>query len=70
MRQMEVAMPKASYPSINKDDIENFLIPIPDINMQKSILKEIGKREKEIIKAQLIVNSINEEKQKILKKYL
>lgn len=70
MRQMEVAMPKASYPSINKDDIENFLIPIPDINVQKSILKEIGKREKEIIKAQLIVNSINDEKQKILKKYL
>lgn len=70
MRQMELAMPKASYPSINKDDIENFLIPIPDINIQLKILNEIEKREKEIIKSQLIVNSTDEEKQKILNKYL
>ena len=70
MSQMELAMPKASYPSINKEDIENFLIPIPDKKIQKKILKEIDKREKEIIKTQLVINSINMEKERILKKYL
>jgi restriction endonuclease S subunit len=67
---MEAAMPKASYPSINKDDIENFLIPIPDIKIQAKIIKEIEKRESFIINAQLLVNETSLKKENVFKKYL
>jgi restriction endonuclease S subunit len=70
MKQMEAAMPKASYPSINKDDIENFLIPIPDIKIQAKIIKEIEKRESFIINAQLLVNETSLKKENVFKKYL
>ena len=70
MKQMEMAMPKASYPSINKDDIENFLIPIPPIKIQRKIIKEVEKREASIMKAQLLVNETSLNKEKVFKKYL
>jgi restriction endonuclease S subunit len=70
MKQMEAAMPRASYPSINKDDIDNFLIPIPDIKIQEKIITEIEQREDTIIKAQLIINQTISKKEEILKKYL
>ncbi len=39
MRQMENKMPKASYPSINADDIKAFKIPLPPLKEQEKIVQ-------------------------------
>ncbi|WP_163538684.1 hypothetical protein [Gracilibacillus sp. YIM 98692] len=49
-------MPKASYPSINKDDIDFFEIPLIPPNKQMEIIKYIESKE----------NKINEEKQNLI----
>jgi type I restriction enzyme M protein len=70
MKQMEAAMPKAAYPSINKADIENFNIPVPSILEQQTIVSEIEILEKEIADAKGVIDGISEQKTAILKKYL
>ena len=70
MKQMEVAMPKAAYPSINKNDIDNFRIPMPSINEQKHIVAEIEALEMEINNARTTIENAASEKQAILDKYL
>lgn len=70
MKQMETAMPKASYPSINKDDIGNFRIPMPSINEQKRIISQIEALELEINNARTTIENATSEKQAILDKYL
>ena len=70
MKQMEVAMPKAAYPSINKDDIDNFKIPMPSIDEQKRIVTQIEALESEIIKARNLIENAASKKQVILDKYL
>ena len=50
MKQMEKAMPRGSYPSINKDDIENFTVNLPSLKEQikferkyyKNLLEDFG----------------------------
>ena len=69
MDQMIAAMPKGSYPSINKDDIENFIIPIPPIDEQKKIVAEVVNYESEITKAKAVMDSAPARKQAILRKY-
>ena len=69
MEQMIAAMPKGSYPSINKDDIENFIIPIPSLDKQKKIVTEVVKYEAEIAKAKAVMDSASARKQAILRKY-
>lgn len=70
MKQMETAMPKAAYPSINKDDIGNFRIPMPSINEQKYIISQIEALELEINNARTTIENAVSEKQAILDKYL
>lgn len=70
MKQMETAMPKAAYPSINKDDIDNLRIPALSINEQKRILFQIEALESEITKARTLIENAASEKQAILDKYL
>lgn len=70
MKQMETAMPKAAYPSINKDDIDNFRIPMPSINEQKHIISQIEALELEINNARTTIENAASEKQAILDKYL
>lgn len=70
MNQMEVAMPKTAYPSINKDDIDNFRIPMLSINEQKRIVSEIETLEIEINNARTTMENAANEKQAILDKYL
>ncbi len=70
MKQMEAAMPKAAYPSISKDDIDNFRIPMPSINEQKRIVSQIEALEMEINNARIIIENAVSEKQAILDKYL
>ena len=70
MKQMETAMPKAAYPSINKEDIDNFKIPLLTIDEQKRIVAQIEALELEIAKARTLIESAASEKQAILDKYL
>ena len=70
MKQMETAMPKAAYPSINKEDIDNFKIPLLTIDEQKRIVAQIEALELEITKARTLIESAASEKQAILDKYL
>lgn len=70
MKQMETAMPKAAYPSINKEDIDNFKIPLLTIDEQKRIVAQIETLELEITKARTLIENAASEKQAILDKYL
>lgn len=70
MSQMEEAMPKAAYPSINKSDLINFKIPLPPIEKQEEIVARIEEFEEQITEAQQIIDSAKAQKQAILNKYL
>lgn len=70
MKQMETALPKAAYPSINKEDIDNFKIPLLTMDEQKRIVAQIEALELEITKARTLMESAASEKQAILDKYL
>jgi type I restriction enzyme M protein len=70
MKQIVAKMPKASYPSINKGDIEAFVIPSITITEQKKALSELDKLEKEIQKQEQTIAKTEEEKKAILTKYL
>lgn len=70
MKQMEAKMPKASYPSINKGDIEAFVIPSITITVQKKALFELDKLEKQIQKQEQAIANTEEEKKAVLPKYL
>ena len=63
-------MPKAAYPSINNDDIDNFRIPLLTIDEQKRIVAQIEALELEITKARILIANAASEKQAILDKYL
>jgi len=39
-------MGKGSYPSINQEDVNNLLIPLPPIDLQNEIVKEIEQTQK------------------------
>lgn len=70
MTQMEVAMPKSSYPSINKSDIENFTIPVPPLSEQKKIVQQVEKIEEKIKILETRLMDIPQQKEQVLKKYL
>lgn len=69
MSQMIAAMPKGSYPSINKDNIENFVI-LTDILNENEVLQELNDIEQRLILARQSVENANNRKQAILDKYL
>jgi Type I restriction-modification system methyltransferase subunit len=70
MAQMKTAMPKGSYPSINKNDIESFSIPLQPLKDQRLLVETIDALERECISLQNIIDSSAEKKQAILDKYL
>lgn len=70
MQQMQNAMPKGQYPSINKTNIENFIIPVLSINEQQNIITQIEQYEQQIQKAEIVINGIAERKQAVLTRYL
>lgn len=70
MKQMESAMPRAAYPSINREDIDNFRIPMPSIDDQKRIVAQIEALELEITEARTLINTSEKEKQVVLDRYL
>jgi len=70
MRQMLAAMPKGQYPSINKDDIDNFVLPVPPLPKQQTILAQIAEYEAKIAKLEQNLQDLPKRKQAILDKYL
>lgn len=70
MKQMVAKMPKASYPSINKGDIEAFVMPSISNTAQKKALSELDILEKEIQKQEQAIANTEEEKKAVLTKYL
>lgn len=70
MSQMEAAMPKAAYPSINVSDLKNFHIGVPSIEKQKQILKTLSKEERKIAQAAEIIAAASGKKRDILKSFL
>jgi restriction endonuclease S subunit len=70
MEQMKAKMPKASYPSINQNDIEGFAIPEIEITAQQDVVTFISKLESEIFEQQRLIQDSESEKQAILRKYL
>ena len=68
--QMIAAMPKGQYPSINKEDIENFQIPVPPLAEQQRIVSQIEQYEAQIAEAKAIMSGCADRKKKILEKYL
>ena len=70
MKQMKATMPKAAYPSINKEDIENYIIPLPPLSEQQKIVSEIEEIETQIADLEQQLSKIPQEKEAVLKKYL
>lgn len=57
-------------PRGNKEEIMKYKILIPSIKEQQKIVSEIEALEKEIAKAQEIIDRIPKQQEEILKKYL
>lgn len=70
MKQMEKAMPRGSYPSINKDDIENFTINLPSLKEQIKLVSEIEQYEKKMKIEKAKIDSSADKKKEVIKKYL
>ncbi|MGL4982956.1 MAG: N-6 DNA methylase [Treponemataceae bacterium] len=70
MEQIKAAMPRGSYPSINKTDIENFKILVPPIKDQVRAINHIEKLEQIIIVEQAKIDASIDKKKEIIKKYL
>lgn len=70
MNQMSNTMHGGSYPSLNKNDIENFKIPVPPFAEQQKLIKEIEKLEDKIKVEQAKIDSSAYKKKEIMEKYL
>lgn len=70
MKQIKVKMPKSSYPSINKSDIDEFTIPNIPSKDQLAILKKLNKFQKEINRQEQSIENGQEGKKAVLTKYL
>ena len=67
MQQMEAKMPKASYPSINQTDIDDFQIPLIPFNEQAKNLAQLKSLQTNITEAQNIIEKAEHNKMEILK---
>ena len=70
MKQMEASEHGGSYPSINKNDIENLKIPVPPISEQEKLVNQIEKLEQIIAKNQAKIDDAPNNKKAIMKNYL
>ncbi|GHU15074.1 hypothetical protein FACS1894163_00610 [Spirochaetia bacterium] len=55
--QMTAKMGKGAYPSINSNDVSNIIIPLPSINVQQEIVREIEEYQKVIDGARQVVDN-------------
>lgn len=58
------------YDMLNLTQIRNISIPIPDIEIQRELIKEIDILEEQVISSQAIINERGTEKEKIVLKYI
>lgn len=70
MTQMTDAMGKASYPSINQNDIENLQIRVPDIQTQDTLIQEINGLETRLQSLRMAIAYAQKRRQAVLQKYL
>ena len=63
-------MEKSSYPSINEDDIKNYRIPVPPLDIQQQLVADVAPLEAEITQAQAVIDEATERKNAILRNYL
>lgn len=70
MQQMINTMERSSYPSINEDDIKNYQFPIPALDIQQQLMKEVEQLEVEITEAQSRIDKTTELKKDIITKHL
>jgi type I restriction enzyme M protein len=70
MEQMEAAMPRGQYPSINADDIRTLNMYIPSIQKQKEIITLIKEYEDVICTEKVKCEEYQKQKEQILAKYL
>ncbi len=68
--ELEKMIVGIGVPGINRNDVYQRLIPIPDLETQKTLVAEIEIMEAKIATAQQIIHSAAAKKQAILKSYL
>lgn len=70
MKQMEATMGKAAYPSINKNDIESYRIPIPPLSEQERFVADVETLEQRISEAYAVIAGAAARKEAVLRRYL
>lgn len=50
LRQMEQRMTGGLYPAITQFELENIIVPLPDLDLQKEIIKNLGKEQRILTK--------------------
>ncbi len=59
-----------TFGSITTKTFESIIIPLPELNIQKEIVKKIEQLEAKISKAQTIIDGASERKEAVLREYL
>ncbi len=68
--ELEKMIKGIGVPGINRNDVYQKLIPVPDLTIQQKLITEIAVHEANIAAAQKIIDEAASKKQAILKKYL
>ncbi len=68
--ELEKMIVGIGVPGINRNDVYQRLIPIPDLKTQQTLVAEIEILEQHINTAQTTINTAAAKKQAVLKKYL
>ena len=63
--QIKAMMPKGAYPSINADNIKKIRIPLPDPDIQTSVIRSIEAIEKKFHSSRMKVEDLQKEVMKI-----
>lgn len=65
MSQIKAMMPKGAYPSINADNIKNIRIPLPNPDVQTSVIHSIEAIEKKFNSSRMKVEDLQKEAMKV-----
>jgi len=68
--ELEKMIKGIGVPGINRNDVYQRLIPVPDITTQQQLITEMAILETNIIAAQKIIDEAGARKQAVLKRYL
>ena len=65
MSQIKAMMPKGAYPSINADNIKKIRIPLPNPDIQSSVISSIEAIEKKFHNSRMKVEDLQKEAMKV-----